>query len=147
MIGALAAELKVPMGLFPIVSSHLAGAESEKIVPAGHTVFSNELAVLEIKRILDENLVEKRGRDKSASQTSVRNWNIEDANERAVGVRGSRAFGLYRFGREPFPVSIFGLAIARTKDRAVNFLKEKKAVYRIIPLYDGVRSSIVGRCY
>ena len=37
-------------------SSHLDGAESEKIVPAGHTVFSNELTVLEIKRILEENL-------------------------------------------------------------------------------------------
>jgi hypothetical protein len=43
-------------GVVPYSSSHLAGAESEKIVPAGHTVFSSELAVLEIKRILDENL-------------------------------------------------------------------------------------------
>jgi hypothetical protein len=48
-------------GVVPYASSHLAGAESEKIVPAGHTVFSSELAVLEIKRILDENLLAKRG--------------------------------------------------------------------------------------
>jgi len=40
-------------------SSHLDGAESEKIVPAGHTLFSNEAAVLEIKRILEENLARK----------------------------------------------------------------------------------------
>jgi pimeloyl-ACP methyl ester carboxylesterase len=43
-------------GVVPYNSSHLAGAESEKIVPAGDTVFSNEAAVLEIKRILEENL-------------------------------------------------------------------------------------------
>jgi pimeloyl-ACP methyl ester carboxylesterase len=43
-------------GVVSYSSSHLAGAESEKIVPAGHTVFSNELTVLEIKRILEENL-------------------------------------------------------------------------------------------
>lgn len=43
-------------GVVPYISSHLAGAESEKIVPAGHTVFSHEIAVLEIKRILEENL-------------------------------------------------------------------------------------------
>jgi hypothetical protein len=44
-------------GVVSYSSSHLAGAESEKIVPAGHTVFSNELTVLEIKRILEENLI------------------------------------------------------------------------------------------
>jgi pimeloyl-ACP methyl ester carboxylesterase len=48
-------------GVVPYASSHLEGAESEKIVPAGHVVFSSDLAVLEIKRILDENLVAKRG--------------------------------------------------------------------------------------
>jgi pimeloyl-ACP methyl ester carboxylesterase len=46
-------------GVVSYASSHLDGAESEKIVPAGHTVFSNELAVLEIKRILEENLTMK----------------------------------------------------------------------------------------
>jgi pimeloyl-ACP methyl ester carboxylesterase len=49
-------------GVVPYASSHLDGAESEKIVPAGHNVFSSDLAVLEIKRILDENLVAKRGK-------------------------------------------------------------------------------------
>jgi hypothetical protein len=43
-------------GVLPYGSSHLAGAESEKIVPAGHTVSSNEAAIIEIKRILDKNL-------------------------------------------------------------------------------------------
>jgi pimeloyl-ACP methyl ester carboxylesterase len=43
-------------GVVSYTNSHLDGAESEKIVPAGHTVFSNELTVLEIKRILEENL-------------------------------------------------------------------------------------------
>jgi hypothetical protein len=49
----------------PYSSSHLAGAESEKIVPADHTVFLNEAAVFEIKRILEENLardISKSGR-------------------------------------------------------------------------------------
>jgi hypothetical protein len=49
-------------GVVPYSSSHLAGAESEKIVPAGHLVFSNEGAVLEIKRILQENLMQQKAR-------------------------------------------------------------------------------------
>ncbi len=49
-------------GVVPYSSSHLAGAESEKIVPAGHLVFSNEGAVLEIKRILQENLMRQKAR-------------------------------------------------------------------------------------
>ena len=49
-------------GVVAYASSHLDGAESEKIVPAGHNVFSSDLAVLEIKRILDENLVAKKGK-------------------------------------------------------------------------------------
>jgi hypothetical protein len=43
-------------GVVAYSSSHLAGAESEKIVAAGHTLFSNEAAVREIKRILEKNL-------------------------------------------------------------------------------------------
>jgi pimeloyl-ACP methyl ester carboxylesterase len=43
-------------GVVPYSSSHLEGAESETIVPAGHLVFTNEGAVSEIKRILKENL-------------------------------------------------------------------------------------------
>jgi predicted DNA-binding protein with PD1-like motif len=46
-------------GIVPYTSSHLAGAESEKIVPAGHLVFSNADAVLEIKREVDSPLAEK----------------------------------------------------------------------------------------
>jgi pimeloyl-ACP methyl ester carboxylesterase len=46
-------------GVVRYSSSHLAGAESEKIVPAGHGVFSDESAVLEIKRILEENIKSK----------------------------------------------------------------------------------------
>ena len=51
-------------GVVPYSSSHLAGAESEKIVPAGHGVFSNESAVLEIKRILEENIERPTNRGK-----------------------------------------------------------------------------------
>jgi pimeloyl-ACP methyl ester carboxylesterase len=43
-------------GVVPYSSAHLPGVESEKIVPAGHIVFSNPAAVLEIKRILEKNL-------------------------------------------------------------------------------------------
>jgi pimeloyl-ACP methyl ester carboxylesterase len=42
-------------GVVPYSSSHLEGAKSELIVPAGHNVFSNDTTVNEIKRILDEN--------------------------------------------------------------------------------------------
>ena len=37
----------------------------KEIVPAGHTVFANELTVLEIKRILEENL---RGKSQEAKK-------------------------------------------------------------------------------
>ena len=43
-------------GLVAYSSSHLEGAESEKIVHAGHYLFSNPVTVAEIERILDENL-------------------------------------------------------------------------------------------
>lgn len=48
-------------GIVSYGSSHLDGAESEKIVPAGHTLFSNEASVLEIKRILEENIARVAG--------------------------------------------------------------------------------------
>ena len=61
-------------GIVPYTSSHLAGAESEKIVLAGHLVFSNEDAVLEIKRILEENLTREKAirgwRSKNRTATS-----------------------------------------------------------------------------
>jgi len=46
-------------GVVSYWSAHLAGAESEKIVPAGHELFSHPATVAEIKRILDENLAEE----------------------------------------------------------------------------------------
>ena len=49
-------------GVVPYSSSHLVGAESEKIVPAGHLVFSNDAVVVEIKRILEENLIKQEHR-------------------------------------------------------------------------------------
>jgi pimeloyl-ACP methyl ester carboxylesterase len=43
-------------GVVEYRSSHLEGAESEKIVPASHDLLSNPETVAEIKRILEENL-------------------------------------------------------------------------------------------
>jgi hypothetical protein len=43
-------------GVVPYRSSHLEGAESEKIVPAGHDLISNAVTIAEIKRILEESL-------------------------------------------------------------------------------------------
>ncbi len=43
-------------GIVSYRSAHLAGADSEKIVPAGHNLISHPATVAEIKRILDENL-------------------------------------------------------------------------------------------
>jgi hypothetical protein len=42
-------------GVVPYWSSHLAGAQSEKIVPTGHTPFFSPLTTAEINRILQEN--------------------------------------------------------------------------------------------
>ena len=47
-------------GLVEYSSSHLEGAESEKIVPAGHYLMAHPETVAEIKRILEENIA--RGR-------------------------------------------------------------------------------------
>ena len=43
-------------GVVSYRSSHLEGAESEKIVPAGHNLLSNPATIAEIKRILEENI-------------------------------------------------------------------------------------------
>ncbi len=43
-------------GVVPYSSSHLDGAASEKIVPSGHSAQYNPLAILEVRRILDEYL-------------------------------------------------------------------------------------------
>jgi pimeloyl-ACP methyl ester carboxylesterase len=47
-------------GVVDYYSSHLEGAESEKIVPAGHDLIANPATVSEIKRILEENLTARR---------------------------------------------------------------------------------------
>ncbi|MGA7438030.1 MAG: alpha/beta fold hydrolase [Luteibacter sp.] len=46
-------------GLVPYWSSHLAGAESEKVIVSGHSVQETPQAVLEVRRILTENLDRK----------------------------------------------------------------------------------------
>jgi pimeloyl-ACP methyl ester carboxylesterase len=63
-------------GVVDYQSSHLDGAESEKVVPAGHAkVLTDPEAVAEIKRILEENIganPRKRSAD-SGSQLALRN--------------------------------------------------------------------------
>jgi len=49
-------------GLVTYSSAHLDGAESEKIIPAGHYLMANPEAVAEIKRILDENIARRAKR-------------------------------------------------------------------------------------
>ena len=44
-------------GIVAYRSSHLEGAESEKIVPSGHNLLSDPTTVAEIKRILEENIL------------------------------------------------------------------------------------------
>jgi hypothetical protein len=44
-------------GIVAYRSSHLEGAETEKIVTAGHNLIPNPITVAEIKRILQENIV------------------------------------------------------------------------------------------
>jgi pimeloyl-ACP methyl ester carboxylesterase len=46
-------------GVVPYESSHLEGAESELVVPSGHSAYAHPLAIAEIKRILKKNLAEK----------------------------------------------------------------------------------------
>jgi pimeloyl-ACP methyl ester carboxylesterase len=47
-------------GLVEYNSSHLEGAESEKIIPAGHYLMAHPATVAEIKRILEENIAQGR---------------------------------------------------------------------------------------
>jgi pimeloyl-ACP methyl ester carboxylesterase len=49
-------------GLVEYSSSHLEGAESEKIIPAGHYLMANPETVAEIKRILEENIAQRAER-------------------------------------------------------------------------------------
>jgi pimeloyl-ACP methyl ester carboxylesterase len=72
-------------GVVSYASSHLDGAESEKIVPAGHIVFANQLAVLEIKRILDLNLAWKRRSEDNKTPPDLHS--SEHVRRSALGVR------------------------------------------------------------
>ena len=45
-------------GLVTYSSAHLEGAESEKVIPAGHYLMAHPETVAEIKRILEENIAE-----------------------------------------------------------------------------------------
>jgi pimeloyl-ACP methyl ester carboxylesterase len=47
-------------GLVPYRSSHLAGAASEKVIVSGHSVQETAEAILEVRRILHENLAARR---------------------------------------------------------------------------------------
>jgi pimeloyl-ACP methyl ester carboxylesterase len=49
-------------GLVTYGSAHLEGAESEKIIPAGHYLMANPETVAEIKRILEENIARRAKR-------------------------------------------------------------------------------------
>ena len=49
-------------GLVTYRSAHLEGAESEKIIPAGHYLMANPETVAEIKRILEENIAKRAKR-------------------------------------------------------------------------------------
>jgi pimeloyl-ACP methyl ester carboxylesterase len=49
-------------GLVTYSSAHLAGAESEKIIPAGHYLMAHPETVAEIKRILEENIAHRAKR-------------------------------------------------------------------------------------
>lgn len=58
---------KTDDGLVPYASSHLPGAVSEKVIVSGHSVQETAAAILEIRRILHEDIVRHR-RDQKASQ-------------------------------------------------------------------------------
>jgi pimeloyl-ACP methyl ester carboxylesterase len=51
-------------GVVDYESSHLDGAESEKIVPAGHDLISHPQTVTELKRILEENVAAKSTKER-----------------------------------------------------------------------------------
>ena len=60
-------------GLVEYYSAHLEGAESEKIVPAGHYLMDHPETVAEIKRILEENIAQgRRGFKRTATLASLK---------------------------------------------------------------------------
>jgi hypothetical protein len=54
-------------GLVEYYSAHLAGAESEKLIPAGHYLMDHPETVAEIKRILEENIARGRRSERVAT--------------------------------------------------------------------------------
>jgi hypothetical protein len=60
IVGNIADESDEEMtdGVVPYASSHLEGAASERIVPAWHSAHYHPLAILEVRRILQEHLVQ-----------------------------------------------------------------------------------------
>src|ERR1700758_4699768 len=69
-------------GLVEYYSSHLDGAESEKIVPAGHYLMDHPETVAEIKRILDENIA--GGRQSFKRAATLASKTDFESNQRAV---------------------------------------------------------------
>jgi len=66
---------KVPLadssdGVVPYASSHLEGAESELVVPSGHSVQETPAAILEIRRIMHLHL-QGRGQEERREKTLV----------------------------------------------------------------------------
>jgi len=46
-------------GLVPYRSAHLPGAQSEKVIISGHSVQQNAAAILEIQRILKDDMTQQ----------------------------------------------------------------------------------------
>ena len=59
-------------GVVPYWSSHLAGAESEKIVPSDHGANQNPEAITEVIRLLKKNITSNESVDKKAQEISIR---------------------------------------------------------------------------
>lgn len=57
-------------GVVPYRSAHLAGAQSEKVIVSGHSVQETPQAILEIRRILHED-IEAAGKDGGAGTSAV----------------------------------------------------------------------------
>jgi pimeloyl-ACP methyl ester carboxylesterase len=72
-------------GIVPYWSSHIDGAESEKIVPSGHSVTASPEAAVEIERILKLHL--------GAGATIVRREQRTSAHEEKTPVQGSPGSG------------------------------------------------------
>jgi hypothetical protein len=77
-------------GLVEYYSSHLDGAESEKIVPAGHYLMDHPQTVAEIKRILEENIA--RGRRSFKRVARLASLKLDRNVGGSPHLSGNRAF-------------------------------------------------------